>query len=300
MNSKLTLTLASILLLLPVAALAQGYVPLVGIPGITDNGININTYINALYALSISIAALLAVVKIIIAGMKWMLSDVVTNKQEAITDIRGAVFGLVIVISAVLILTVINPQLTETQIFLEPVPETTRTPNAVTPGATPVSGTGYRYINLLTATSEVINTFRAECTAATGSINRRVTDIGIEVCYAPLPASVVANISRDFSGIPAATMTTVQRNFQTAHYPRLMSNTATIAQNHDTERVLLAVSITPQNDWLDRANLDSIRSTCAALQQSNQHDVMIVKGSGYVACVYPPVDNTAPPLGAGA
>ena len=70
------------LLFVPLYALAQNptFTPLVGIPGI-DPAAGFNQYINALYALSISIAGLLAVIKIIIAGVKYMLSDVVTNKS---------------------------------------------------------------------------------------------------------------------------------------------------------------------------------------------------------------------------
>lgn len=118
MNSKtIQNTLALLLLLGPAVTFAQ-FQPLVGIPGITDPTTDINTYINILYALSISIAALLAVIKIIIAGVKYMLSDIVTSKQEAKSDIQGALLGLLIVISAVLILNVINPQLTETTLFV--------------------------------------------------------------------------------------------------------------------------------------------------------------------------------------
>lgn len=112
-----------LLLLLPTALIfaAPPVKTLIGIPGITDQDLSFGSYINALYSLSISIAALLAVIKIIIAGMKYMLSDVVTTKGDAIKDIRGALLGLLIVISAVLILKVINPQLTETTIFFDPV-----------------------------------------------------------------------------------------------------------------------------------------------------------------------------------
>jgi hypothetical protein len=112
--------LLAFILLLPLVSFAQ-FQPLVGIPGVTDPNANFNTYINALYALSISIAGLLAVIKIIIAGVKYMLSDVVTSKQEAKSDIQGALIGLLIVVSAVLILTVINPQLTRSSLFLTPI-----------------------------------------------------------------------------------------------------------------------------------------------------------------------------------
>lgn len=121
MNSKnIQPVLFLVLLLLPAVTLAQ-FRPLVGIPGISDPSTDLNTYINILYALSISIAALLAVIKIIIAGVKYMLSDVITSKQAAKSDIQGALIGLLVVISAVLILNVINPQLTQTNLFIAPV-----------------------------------------------------------------------------------------------------------------------------------------------------------------------------------
>ena len=110
---------AAALFIIPAVSFAQ-FSPLVGIPGVDPNA-DFNTYINVLYALSISIAALLAVIKIIIAGIKYMLSDVVTSKAEAKSDIQGALIGLLIVISAVLILTVINPQLVQTSLILSPV-----------------------------------------------------------------------------------------------------------------------------------------------------------------------------------
>lgn len=87
------------------------YEPLVGIPGFTPTG-GIVGLINSLYALSISLAALLAVIKIIIAGVKWMMTDVVTSKGEARKDIEGALLGLIVIIAAFIILNQINPQLT--------------------------------------------------------------------------------------------------------------------------------------------------------------------------------------------
>ncbi|HMO77611.1 MAG TPA: pilin [Candidatus Paceibacterota bacterium] len=97
---------------------AGPFVPLVGIPGVEDDS-DLGTYINALYILSISLAALLAVIKIIVAGVKWMMTDIVTGKEEAKKDIQGALTGLLIVISAVVILTLINPNLTNINLALE-------------------------------------------------------------------------------------------------------------------------------------------------------------------------------------
>lgn len=95
---------------------AVTYTPLVEIPRL-ENTQSTEQYVNALYLLAITIAALLAVVKIIFGGVKWMLSDVVTDKSAAKKDIRGALLGLLIVLSAVIILNTINTDLTNLNIL---------------------------------------------------------------------------------------------------------------------------------------------------------------------------------------
>jgi len=105
------LTIACFGIITPLAY-AEEFIPLVGIPFIdTATNPSLPGYVNALYKAAISIAAFMAVVKIIFAGVKYMLSDVVTSKEDAKKDIRGALIGLLIVIGAVLILNTINPQL---------------------------------------------------------------------------------------------------------------------------------------------------------------------------------------------
>lgn len=107
---------------IPVIAYGQNvYAPLVDIPGNEVGGFE--KYINFLYGASISVAALLAVVKIIIAGAKYMLSDVVSSKSDAISDIRGAILGLLLILGAVVILEFINPQLIKGEIKFQPIPE---------------------------------------------------------------------------------------------------------------------------------------------------------------------------------
>lgn len=101
---------------IPLLLLAQTpeplkYESLVVIPGITDTNtpLGFSQFVNAAYAFSISIAALLAVVKIIIAGMKWMLTDKIGSISEAKQDIQSALLGLLIILAAVLIIETINP-----------------------------------------------------------------------------------------------------------------------------------------------------------------------------------------------
>ncbi len=111
-------TLIVLALLFPLNTFAQEFQVMVGIPGVDEGNIDVDAYLNALYILSISIAAVLALLKITIAGVKYVLSDIVTSKEDAKRDIRGAILGLLIVLAAVIILNTVNTSLTNLA-FLE-------------------------------------------------------------------------------------------------------------------------------------------------------------------------------------
>ena len=94
------------------------YTPLVGIPGMEDvEFLNTEGYVEALYYLAITVAAILAVYQILFGGIRWMFDGIATHKEEAKSQIQGAVFGLLIVLSAVLVLETINVDLTNLNIF---------------------------------------------------------------------------------------------------------------------------------------------------------------------------------------
>ena len=94
------------------------YQPLTGIPGVTDtNNITLVGYVNALFLLSIALGAMLAVVKIALAGFSYMMSDVVTKKDSAKEQIRGALIGLGILLATFVVLYTINPNLTNLDVL---------------------------------------------------------------------------------------------------------------------------------------------------------------------------------------
>lgn len=97
---------------MPLSALAQNYSTLLDSPLSGTEG-GFSSYLNTVYTILIGLAALLAVLKVIVAGVKYMLSDVVTSKETAKKEIKTALLGLVIIISAVMILSFINPKLTQ-------------------------------------------------------------------------------------------------------------------------------------------------------------------------------------------
>lgn len=106
-------------LVLPFVADAQSgtttsqwrFVPLTGIPGVPENPEGIEDYANALYILAIAVAAALGVLRIIMAGVKYMFSETVPAKGDAKKEIGWSLFGLVLILGAVTILNEINPNL---------------------------------------------------------------------------------------------------------------------------------------------------------------------------------------------
>ncbi len=127
---KLVFSLVTLFLSLPAIMYAQDkvYSPLVDLSN-AGQGNEVQTfeaYINFLYGMSIAVAALLAVIKIIIAGTKYMLSDIISDKGGAIEDIKGAILGLLLIISAVVILELINPNLIDRDITFPQIDPSTR------------------------------------------------------------------------------------------------------------------------------------------------------------------------------
>jgi hypothetical protein len=80
-----------LLILLPTIAFGADpvkYKPLIEGIGLGGEG-SFDAFINQLYIFSITLAALFAVIKIIVAGVKYSLSEIVNTKGEAKGEIRG-------------------------------------------------------------------------------------------------------------------------------------------------------------------------------------------------------------------
>jgi hypothetical protein len=192
--------------LLPLTAAAAEFVPLVGIPGITGSpDQNLSEYVNALYRLMISIGALMAVVKIVGAGAKYMLSDVVTDKGSAKRDIKGAIFGLLIVIGAVVILNTINADIVNTSLTfrdttLEPLPpeELTAAEAAVRAICTPARGSA---CTVAGCTIGILESCRSWCE---DTMNGFVFNSGIAYlnCIVKEPISIPCQEQVDADGNP--------------------------------------------------------------------------------------------------
>lgn len=132
---------------------APAYVPLAPLTGLTPPdeiaGEGLTGYLQTLFWLAIVSAGVLAVLMITLGGIQYMTSEAFTSKGEARTRITMAIVGFLLAISAVLILTTINPDLLTFKILTRPlkfaIPESTSLTQGAIPGCTnfvdpPVTG----------------------------------------------------------------------------------------------------------------------------------------------------------------
>lgn len=99
-----------------------------------DEQASTSSYIPGLFRLMIAIATGLAVLMLIYAGIKYMSTDAFSGKEEAKGIISNAIWGLLLAISAWLIVFTINPKLVEFDLSI-PVQEIKQNTNPSTGGA---------------------------------------------------------------------------------------------------------------------------------------------------------------------
>ena len=95
------------------------FTPLANLPGMTPTtvGGGLGNYLNQLYKFLIVLGAIFGVIKIAIAGAKYSLSDIVTDKGKAIQDIQGVLLGLAILLIPFIVLNTIYSNLTSLDIL---------------------------------------------------------------------------------------------------------------------------------------------------------------------------------------
>ncbi len=110
----IALLFSSFFLLLTLTALA-GYKLEVGIPdqpkAAAGEEVDLSDYIRYIYLFALGAVGVAALGTLVVAGLIYMLSDLVTNTEEAKKYIWGAVWGLLLALAAYLILYTINPDL---------------------------------------------------------------------------------------------------------------------------------------------------------------------------------------------
>ena len=109
---------------------AAQYVPLAGsgIPGLTDQataqqaiGGNFANFFNDLYKFCIGIAVVLAIIEIVWGGIEIATQDSVSKKQDGRSRIAQAIFGLILVLSPVLVFSIINGNILNFTVAFKPL-----------------------------------------------------------------------------------------------------------------------------------------------------------------------------------
>lgn len=148
------------LLLLPsiqVFASNHEYTVLAPLPGTTncaDNRLGadckttLQKYLPGVFKLAIGLSAVFAVLMIVLGGLQYMSTDAVQGKSEGKERIKNAIYGLVLVIGAWLILNTINPGLLNFNLNIEKIQT-----------SAPAGGT----LAPVTSTDTVVTRTRATC-----------------------------------------------------------------------------------------------------------------------------------------
>src|SRR3989344_6438365 len=81
----------------------------IGPGGVSSETVTFASYIPGIFNLVIGIAGVLAIVMIIYGGIQYMSTDAFQGKSDAKNTISNAIWGLILTISAWLILYTVNP-----------------------------------------------------------------------------------------------------------------------------------------------------------------------------------------------
>ena len=86
-------------------------------PSQVGNDTQFYAYLNGIIMMLIILGAMLAVVRFSIGGIIYMTSDIAGNRSKAKSQMWACIWGLLLLISAVLILKTINPNLIKLTFF---------------------------------------------------------------------------------------------------------------------------------------------------------------------------------------
>lgn len=110
LKKYLVLVLASVFVAIP--AFAENWTYTVLAPmGEIQGAVTLQSYLPALFNLVIGISATFAVIMIVFGGLQYMTTDALQGKAAGKERIKNALFGLILVLCAWLILATINPDL---------------------------------------------------------------------------------------------------------------------------------------------------------------------------------------------
>jgi len=94
----------------------NGTGPMINVADTPDQPTSLGNYLNPMIALFIGICAVLAMIMIVMGGIEYMTSELISNKEAGKERIRNAIFGLLLALCAWTLLYTINPNLLKSDI----------------------------------------------------------------------------------------------------------------------------------------------------------------------------------------
>jgi formate hydrogenlyase subunit 3/multisubunit Na+/H+ antiporter MnhD subunit len=88
---------------------------------INQDDLSLAQFLNAAFKIALGIAAMIAVARVLYAGFRYMTSTVPHAKEQSKKILREAVLGILILISIVLVLGYINPNILKLDFELKPL-----------------------------------------------------------------------------------------------------------------------------------------------------------------------------------
>lgn len=186
---KFSLTIILTAALLPVSLVfaqtncdpKKGYCPLEPLPGLTSvQNLNFAQFLGAIFNLLITAGALLAVGTLVYAGISYILSEAFETKGEAKRRMQAALWGLVILLGAWLMLYTINPALLNFDLSVpgstgsaSQTNQTNGSSASTTRDITVGGGTGTVIYDSIPVSADQMNKYQQDC-ASKGQVFRQI------------------------------------------------------------------------------------------------------------------------------
>ncbi|MCR4283989.1 MAG: pilin [Parcubacteria group bacterium] len=132
-----------VILMSPVSAFA--YELLEPLPGLNETDVTLSSYLSWLFPFALTVTAVLAVVMIVIGGLQLAGGGSEGLKTAGKKRIESAIYGLLLAVSAYLILYTINPNLVNMSLGIDPITKKEDPVDISAPIIPPASGYYFSY-----------------------------------------------------------------------------------------------------------------------------------------------------------
>lgn len=141
-----SILLSFVLLFLPYTVSAQEYTLMAPFGNLLSGPQNLTNYLQGIVQVLIGLAGILAVIMVVVCGIRLMGTPSASGKSEAKECIWNAIFGVLLALGAWILLYTINPLLLSSELNLAPVVVTSATPAAPGPRVDPMpTAPGYYF-----------------------------------------------------------------------------------------------------------------------------------------------------------